>query len=109
MAQNNAHCGSDEYTEILLNNHPELVQKYAQAEQAIKITAAQAQNQKKGTQAVVYTIPVVVHVIYNTPYDNISKSQIMDGLRVLNEDYRRLNADKLNTRPSFRGVLPILR
>jgi Pregnancy-associated plasma protein-A/Secretion system C-terminal sorting domain len=43
----------------------------------------------------IYTIPVVVHVVYNTPEQNISDAQIQSQITVLNNDYRFLNSDKL--------------
>lgn len=43
----------------------------------------------------VVTIPVVVHVVYNTPSQNISEAQIRAQIRVLNEDYRLKNPDSL--------------
>jgi hypothetical protein len=46
-------------------------------------------------------IPVVVHVIYNTSAQNISDDQINSQIDVLNEDYRRLNADRVNTPNDF--------
>ena len=55
-------------------------------------------------EGVVYVIPVVVHVIYDAPEDNISREQILDAIRVLNRDYRRLNADTVNTRAIFKAV-----
>lgn len=56
------------------------------------------------TQGTVYNIPVVVHVVYNTAAQNISDAQIQSQIDVLNEDYRRLNADKTNTPSAFAGV-----
>jgi hypothetical protein len=44
----------------------------------------------------VITIPVVVHVIYNTTQENISDAQIQSQIDVLNEDFRRTNADADN-------------
>src|SRR5947207_3768774 len=41
----------------------------------------------------VTTIPVVVHVVYNTAEQNISDAQIQSQITVLNCDYRRNNAD----------------
>lgn len=38
-------------------------------------------------------VPVVVHVLYDRPEFNISADKIRTQLRVLNEDYRMLNAD----------------
>ncbi len=44
-------------------------------------------------RAEVVKIPVVVHVVYNTPDQNISDAQIQSQIRILNEDYRKLNTD----------------
>jgi hypothetical protein len=55
-------------------------------------------------QDVVYNIPVVVHVVYNTPTQNISDAQIQSQITVLNNDFRRLNADASNTPAAFAGV-----
>ncbi|MGI4863557.1 MAG: M43 family zinc metalloprotease [Janthinobacterium lividum] len=53
------------------------------------------------TAGFVYTLPVVVHVIYNGEAvgvgTNISQAQIQSQIDVLNEDYRNLNADGNNT------------
>lgn len=59
-------------------------------------------NQPKST--ILYTIPVVVHVVYNTAAQNIADSVILDQIRVLNEDFQRLNADTVNMRPDFEPV-----
>jgi len=56
------------------------------------------------TENNVFRIPVVFHVMYETPEDNISRAQILNALDVLNRDYRRRNADTTNTRPIFKGV-----
>ena len=39
------------------------------------------------------TIPVVVHVVYNTAGQNISDAQIASQLEALNADYRKINSD----------------
>jgi hypothetical protein len=41
----------------------------------------------------VITIPVVVHVVYNTSSENISDAQILSQINVLNQDFRRTNPD----------------
>ena len=55
---------------------------------------------------VIYTIPVVVHIIYQNETDvwNISDQQVISQIQVLNEDFRRLNADTVNTPALFNGV-----
>ena len=40
------------------------------------------------------TIPVVVHVVYNTATQNISDAQIQSQITILNNDFRKLNADR---------------
>lgn len=47
----------------------------------------------------VITIPVVVHVIYNTTTQNISDAQIQSQITVLNQDFRRTNADQTTLWP----------
>jgi hypothetical protein len=41
----------------------------------------------------VATSPVVVHVVWNQPVENISDEQIMSQIAVLNKDFRRLNVE----------------
>ncbi len=47
--------------------------------------------------ASIITIPVVVHVIYQTNAQNISDAQIASQMQVLNDDFRRNNSDANNT------------
>lgn len=49
-------------------------------------------------------IPVVFHIIHMGGPENISKEQIEDQMRILNEDFRRLNPDTVNTRDIFKPV-----
>jgi len=49
---------------------------------------------------VIYTIPVVVHVVYNTEAQDLSKQIIDDQIARLNIDYRRLN-DQSSTVSDF--------
>lgn len=49
-------------------------------------------------------IPVVIHVLYNQPSQNISDAQIQSGLDALNRDFRRRNADTANTPFRFRHL-----
>lgn len=48
-----------------------------------------------------YTIPVVVHIVYNTPEQNLHDSVIMNQIEILTADYNRENADTVNMRPDF--------
>jgi hypothetical protein len=52
----------------------------------------------------VIVVPVVIHVLYNTSAQNISDQQVLSQLTVLNNDYRRRNADTVNTPVPFKSV-----
>ncbi|MBL0017142.1 MAG: T9SS type A sorting domain-containing protein [Bacteroidetes bacterium] len=67
-------------------------------------TAAFVDQYDDQGQDVVYNIPVVVHVVYNTTTQNISDAQIQSQLTVLNNDFRRLNADKVNTPAAWTSI-----
>lgn len=58
---------------------------------------------KSGSQEI-FRIPVVVHVVYNTTDENISDDLVRKQIEVLNEDYRRMNADTNVTRSEFKPV-----
>lgn len=50
------------------------------------------------------TVPVVVHVVYNENNEeeqNIPMERIVSQIQVMNEDYRRMNADTVLTREVF--------
>lgn len=52
----------------------------------------------------IYTIPVVFHILHNGGTENISDAQVADALAILNRDYRRLNADADNVQTPFQGM-----
>jgi hypothetical protein len=51
------------------------------------------------------TIPVVVHVVYRTPGENISAAQIQSQIAVLNKDFRATNPDKANVPEPWKGLV----
>ena len=59
---------------------------------------------KSHTPRSIITIPVVVHVVYKTGAENISDAQIYSQIDILNEDFRRQNADASNTPTIFQSV-----
>lgn len=60
----------------------------------------QLQQQPKA----VYKVPVVFHIMHQYGSENISRTQIDDCLRVLNEDFNRTNADTGETRAMFKPL-----
>lgn len=57
----------------------------------------------RNRQRSVITLPVIVHVIYRTPEQNITDEQIQSQLDVLNEDFRMLNSNSGMTPSAFAG------
>ncbi|WP_235297777.1 T9SS type A sorting domain-containing protein [Portibacter marinus] len=58
---------------------------------------------QKGISRAVVTIPVVVHIIGGGDIE-ISDAQVLSQMEVLNEDFRRMNADASNTPDDFVGI-----
>ncbi|MBW8051557.1 MAG: PKD domain-containing protein [Cytophagales bacterium] len=95
-------CGTTEYMEWLKSQNPVLEQKMIKDEAKVQ---KWINNQSMNKQAqVIVTIPVVFHVVYNTGAENISDAQILSQIDVLNEDFRRLNADAVNTPSVFQSI-----
>ena len=90
-------CGHDHLEEEVKRLYPNYESAEQEFIQSIDFDAAHE------PEATVYKIPVVVHIIYDSNDDNISDKQVKDAIAVLNEDFRRLNADTTNTRAVFAG------
>ncbi|MGC6429145.1 MAG: M43 family zinc metalloprotease, partial [Flavobacteriales bacterium] len=53
----------------------------------------------------VYTIPVVIHILYNNSEQNISDEQINSQMISLNNDFRALNSDLSNLPAPFENLI----
>lgn len=51
------------------------------------------------------TIPVVVHVVYNTAAQNTSTAQIKSQIKALNQDFRAKNPDKSKVPSVWKGLI----
>jgi hypothetical protein len=92
-------CGTMEVLEQMMKEDPLLEERMTMIEEHTQ-NALLNQTEVSG----VITIPVVVHVLYRTSAQNISDAQINSQIAVLNNDFRRLNADITNTPGIFSGV-----
>jgi PKD repeat protein len=59
---------------------------------------------EKGEKQIVYTIPVVFHIIHQYGSDNIPDANVYDQMLVLNRDYMLLNSDTSEILPIFDTV-----
>lgn len=97
------YCGTMELHEAHLQADPQLQGRMMDIERHTEQFVA-----NYGTQSrTVVTIPVVIHVIWRTtrPTENISDAQVNSQIEVMNEDFRRLNAEwAANPSANFRNL-----
>lgn len=112
QAQDAYPCHTDEKTaEFVSSLSPQEKAQYeqdrAQYEQEIQsyINAHPELMSNSGARAIQYTIPVVFHIIHAGGPENISNEQVEDCIRIMNEDYQKLNSDANNVQSEF---LPIV-
>jgi hypothetical protein len=102
-------CGTVQYEKSLIQLNPKK-ESIDQFEKWINksISRRKANTQRTQRTQATITIPVVVHVIHKgEPIGvgtNLSGAQIMSQMKVLNDDFNRLNADRVNTPALFQPV-----
>lgn len=82
-------CGTMQHKEQMIEIYPELESIYDSQEQELK-------DSSYFTKSIV-TIPVVFHVIWNTPNQQVSQSLLAESIDVLTRDFRRQNPDAAYT------------
>ncbi|HLU93626.1 MAG TPA: M43 family zinc metalloprotease [Membranihabitans sp.] len=101
-------CGSELDWEEMKRENPQRYQRFMDLEEFTKRYIKQKQSLIRSHGGLHITIPVVVHILHNgEPIGtglNISMTQIQSQIDVLNEDFRRQNADANNTPNEFIGV-----
>jgi hypothetical protein len=100
FSQSHRSCGSMDHLHQQIAEDPTVETRMQQIEHA---TSQWLSDPSHRTGAII-TIPVVVHVVYNTVAQNISDAQVQSQIDVLNEDFRKLNADASLT-PSIFSAL----
>jgi hypothetical protein len=96
-----AECGQQHYNGYLNKKLPGFSK--LQNEKLQTLVAQTEVSQK--TTGPVYTIPVVFHILYNDSTENLPDSVIQNQVHVLNESFRRQNADTINLRPEFDSLV----
>ena len=106
-AQSNNLCGTETWMKEMKDN-PDKHALYFN-EQASLSQKAKLLKHSGHISQVADTIAIVVHVLWHTAAENIPDSLIYQQIDILNKDFRRLNADTINTPVPFRslaGYLP---
>ena len=109
QAQDHDHakCLSDHVLQQNLED-PENWHSYQAFRHAAMEYAANPANEIMRNQYGTRIIPVVVHILHDGNDNNITKAQIEDQIRVLNEDFNRLNPDSVNTPERFWGDIEVV-
>ena len=100
-------CGNDIFEKKALLKDPTLRIQF-ELWMKKKITERALADHARDKTNSTYIIPVVVHIIHNGEAvgtgSNIPDAQVLSQIRVMNEDYQRLNADAANTPAEFSPV-----
>lgn len=94
-------CGFDHWLHHVKQNNPDRARAINER-YASWIEQSREMSQLRDEE--VYEVPVVFHIVHNTSEQNLPDSVIYSQLEVLNEDYRRLNANASETRDEFLPV-----
>jgi len=98
LKENMLGCGSHELLKCAHNHHPGILEE---ADVWMKNIAKKSKNAHFGKSNNLYEIPVVFHIVYNNEEENLPDSVIENQIAILNDSFRRTNADAVNTRPEF--------
>lgn len=97
------HTGGAEFNATLHGNDPDLMQAMADEAEALEeYTRAFVESGELRSN---YIVPVVFHIIHNGGAENISDAQVIDAMRILNEDFNRENSDWQNVKAEFLGIV----
>jgi len=101
FSQTTIRCGANAYLKQLESDFPA---EFAGIKAAAEKRANKAVTTTYRTNGGVYTIPVVVHIVYSTTGQNIDDEFVFSQIDVLNADYRRLNDDADETPGAFETI-----
>jgi hypothetical protein len=96
-------CGHSDYVHMLMEADPGFAARRAQIEEDMIQWVKENPEALEPGQKVVYTIPVVVHVLYYVAAQNITHNRILEQIETLNKDFRRLNADVSTVPAAFQS------
>ncbi len=95
-------CGQSAVHAMLLEENPGLRQRIARIEKDTQSRIARGVALE--STPVTITIPVVVHVVFRTPRENISDAQILSQIEVLNRDFTATNPDRSTIPAIWKGL-----
>ncbi len=94
---------NEEYHQHLLRRNPNWDQD-RKAYEELSAMFIQSSKSSSVTGQPIVTIPIVFHIVYNTPQEYITDAQVYSQMVVLNEDFIRSAADTVNTPVPFKPL-----
>lgn len=102
---NPEYCNSSYYQQEQIKNTPGLVERVKVIESFITDQLKDPGNYRSNRiEGNVIKIPVVVHILYNSPAEKINNARVHSQLEILNKCFRRQNADTANTPSYFKAL-----
>lgn len=99
-------CSIAEYTENQLLENPLLQNQFDDVKRFIEGKLGAAPVIARTAQVPdLIKIPVVVHVLYRTPDENVPLQVIENMIAALNRDFRKRNSDTANTPAAFKSLV----
>lgn len=95
-------CGSPEVMQLIEKDAPGFIEQ--SNDFLMNVANEQASNTHRNSSEL-YRIPVVFHVVYNNFNEQLPDTLIENQIALLNEIYRRQNADTVNMRPAFADLV----
>ena len=97
-------CATDELHQQLFLEYPEYNAGIVRANERLKQFTEEYLRQDRPKSGPTYVIPVVFHIIHNNGIENIEDSQILDAIKQVNLQYRKLNSDTSEIVTSFKSI-----
>jgi PKD repeat protein len=94
-------CGTETQYKKIIAADPAAAEKRQQLEE---FTQSYISNPLQRSSSAVKIIPIVFHIIHNYGSENISDAQVIDAVRIINEDFRKLNSDTNLIVPDFKPL-----
>ncbi len=94
-------CGQAWFSNQFRAEHPELVQQIETNEQALYEQAEQID----ASRAEKRIIPVVFTILHDNGPENITDDQVLDAIRIMNEDFNASNPELDDVISAFQGII----
>jgi PKD repeat protein len=88
-----------------MKKDPSLFQKYIEETQNLNAHTKDFKKSENANRGTAFIVPVVFHIIHDFGPENISDEQVRDAVRIINEDFKKMNADTSLVVPAFKDIV----